>query len=102
MCISWNICITISVCFNIGAYQDCKALRDNGNNTGAIYLNGTCLTEESDWEAIRDNIKFYYNCTKEEYKENKTEIYFNSTTCGTLDKFPKNDNGDYQLFDIPR
>ena len=63
------ICITISVCFNIGAYQDCKALRDNGNNTGAIYLNGTCLTEESDWEAVRDNIKFYYNCTKEEYKE---------------------------------
>jgi len=101
----WDTCendFNTQFCFNIGAYQDCKALRDNGNNTGAIYLNGTCLTEESDWEAIRDNIKFYYNCTKEEYKENKTEVYFNSTTCGTLDKFPKNDNGDYQLFDIPR
>jgi len=101
----WDTCendFNTQFCFNIGAYQDCKALRDNGNNTGAIYLNGTCLTEESDWEAIRDNIKFYYNCTKEEYIENEKEVYYNHSHCGTLENFTKNDNGDYQLFDIPR
>lgn len=100
----WDTCendFNTQYCFNIGAFQDCKALRESGNNTEAIYLNGTCLTEESDWEKVRENIKIFYNCTKDEYKENEKEIYFNVTTCGKLDQFPI-ENGKYQLFDIPR
>ena len=57
---------------------------------------GKCLTQESEWKQIRDNIPFYYNCS-DVSKENfaKNEVFINETFCGPLSDFPE------QLFDIP-
>ena len=85
-------------CFNIGEYQGCKTLRENGS-VPAIYLNGTCISEESKFEEIRQNIAYFYNCSKNATEE---KIYVNLTTCGNLTEFPKNEDGEFDLFDIPR
>jgi hypothetical protein len=85
-------------CFNIGDYQGCKTLRENGT-VPAIYLNGTCISEESKFEEIRQNIAYFYNCSKNATEE---KIYVNLTTCGDLTEFPKNNEDKYDLFDIPR
>ena len=85
-------------CFNIGEYQGCKTLRENGS-VPAIYLNGTCISEESKFEEIRQNIAYFYNCSKNATEE---KIYVNLTTCGNLTEFPTNEDGEFELFDIPR
>jgi len=97
----WDTCdndFNTQYCFNIGDYQGCKTLRENGT-VPAIYLNGTCISEESKFEEIRQNITYFYNCSKNAVEE---KVYVNLTTCGNFTEFPTNEDGEYALFDIPR
>jgi len=97
----WDTCdndFNTQYCFNIGDYQGCKTLRENGS-VPAIYLNGTCISEESKFEEIRQNITYFYNCSKNAVEE---KVYVNLTTCGDLTEFPTNKDGEFDLFDIPR
>merc|ERR1712223_367161 len=98
----WDTCdneFNTQHCFNIGAYQACKALRINETNPipDAIYLNGTCITEKVGLDEVQNNITYFYGgCTKE---NDDTEYVFIDVngTCGTVEEFPTD-----SLFDIPR
>lgn len=83
-----------SVCFNINGYKDCVEQRSNATIPAeSVYFLGRCLTNETEWETLRDNISHYYKCGED-------QVYINERDCSSLDDFPE-ENGNYKLFDIP-
>jgi len=89
-------------CFSVTKFKECEELRGNSTDN-IIFLNRTCITEESMLAPFKGDIKKWYGSTKQVSKENSTMvpcIYTNTTFCdageGVAAKVAAG-----RLFDIP-
>jgi len=90
-------------CFSVTAFKECEGMRANITDSSIIFLNRTCITEESMLAPFRADVQKWYGSTKKVSEENSTMvpcIYTNVSFCdpepGAAEKVAKG-----RLFDIP-